>query len=128
MGCFNPMMFQLSCVCLFCLCTSVSGFFCGFLLLFMFCVCHAFLSVCCSLVVSCWERTNLLILLYVKFYCIFVTFPCDVLGQMWCLIESIPDLCLFTNFYGAIRWSVISDCAGPEVAIYDPIFTSTITN
>ena len=25
----------------------------------------------------------------------FVTFPFGVLGQVWCLIVSIPDLCLF---------------------------------
>ena len=25
----------------------------------------------------------------------FVTFPCGVLGQVWYLIVSIPDLCLF---------------------------------
>ena len=30
--------------------------------------------------------------------CEFVTFPCGVLGQVWCLIVSIPDLCTFTYF------------------------------
>ena len=24
------------------------------------------------------------------------TFPCGVLGQVWCLIVSIPDLCIVT--------------------------------
>ena len=33
-------------------------FFCGSVLLFMFCVCHAVLSVHCSLVVTCWERAG----------------------------------------------------------------------
>ena len=32
-------------------------------------------------------------LLFVIFNCIFVTFPCGILGQMWYLIVSIPDLC-----------------------------------
>ena len=32
------------------------------------------LSVLCSLVVTCWERANLLALLYVMFYKVFVTF------------------------------------------------------
>ena len=27
---------------------------------------------------------------------VFVTFPCGVLGQVWHLIVSIPDLCLLT--------------------------------
>ena len=26
-------------------------------------------------------------------YCIFVTFPCGIMGQVWCLIVSFPDLC-----------------------------------
>ena len=69
-------------------------FFCQSFLLFVFHVCHAFLCVHCSLVVTCWVRVNLLALLYVMFSCVFVTFPCGVLGQVWYLIVSIPDLCL----------------------------------
>ena len=38
--------------------------------LFMFPVCLVFLSVHCSLVVTCWERADLLALLYVMFYCV----------------------------------------------------------
>ena len=30
--------------------------------------------------------------------CVFVTFLCDILGQVWYLIVSIPDLCLLTYF------------------------------
>ena len=45
-------------------------FFCGSFLLFMFRVCHAFLSVHCSIVVTCLERANLLVLLYVIFSCV----------------------------------------------------------
>ena len=41
--------------------------FCESFLLFMLRVCHAFLSVYCSLVVTCWERANLLALLCVMF-------------------------------------------------------------
>ena len=50
--------------------------------------------------VTCLERTDLLTLLYVMFHCVFVTFPCDVMGQVWCLIVSIPDICLYFYFYG----------------------------
>ena len=32
-------------------------------------------------------------LLFVMFNCVFVTFPCGILGQVWHLIVSIPDLC-----------------------------------
>ena len=42
--------------------------------------------------------SNLLTLLYVMFSCVFVTFPCGVLGQVWYLIVSIPDLCLLPYF------------------------------
>ena len=53
----------------------------------MFRVCPAFLSVRCSFVVTCWERAG-----HVgDVYCIFVTFPCGTLGQMWYLIVSFPQ-------------------------------------
>ena len=32
-------------------------------------------------------------LLFVMFNCVFVTFPCGILGQVWYLIVLIPDLC-----------------------------------
>ena len=57
-------------------------------------VCHAFLSVHCSLVVTCWEKAGILALLYVMFSCVFVAFPYGVLGQVCYFIVSIPDLCL----------------------------------
>ena len=37
-------------------------FFCGSFVLFMSCVFHAFASVHCYLVVTCWERAELLAL------------------------------------------------------------------
>ena len=45
-------------------------FFWGSFLLFMFRACHAFLSVYCSLVVTCWEKAGLLALLYVMLSCV----------------------------------------------------------
>ena len=71
--------------------------FCGSLLLFMFHVClyHTVLSVPCSLAVICWERADLFPLLSVMFPSAFVTFPYGISGQMWYLIVSIPDLCLY---------------------------------
>ena len=73
-------------------------------MLFMSCVCHGFTSVHCCLVVTCFERADLLALVY-DFNCVFVTFPYGILGpygilaQVWYLIVSIPDLCLLSNFY-----------------------------
>ena len=51
-----------------------------------------FSSVHCCLMVTCWERADLLAFVG-DVYCIFVTFPCGILGQVWYLIVSFPDLC-----------------------------------
>ena len=45
----------------------------------MSCVSHAFASIHCCLVVTCWERADLLALVG-DVYCIFVTFLCGILG------------------------------------------------
>ena len=44
----------------------------------MFRVCHAVLSVHCSLVDTCWERADLLALFCVIFSSVFVSFPSGV--------------------------------------------------
>ena len=64
---------------------------------FVSCVSHAFASVHCCLVVSCWERVDLMALVG-DVNCIFVTFPCGIPGQVWYLIVSFPDLCLLSYF------------------------------
>ena len=61
-------------------------------MLFMSCVCHAFASVHCCLVVTCWERVDLLALVC-EVYCVFGTFQCGILAQVWYLIVLFPDLC-----------------------------------
>ena len=53
-----------------------------------------FLSVHCSLVVSCCESADLLALLYAMFSSVFVTFPSGVLGEVWFFVVSILDLSL----------------------------------
>ena len=49
------------------------------------------LSVPCSLVVTCQERTDLFVTL---FSCFVFTYPHGILGQVWYVILSIPDCCL----------------------------------
>ena len=63
-------------------------------------LCHTVMSVSCSLVVACWERAGLLALLFVMFSCVIVTFPFDVLGQLWYtyLMVSIPIRCRLPYF------------------------------
>ena len=64
---------------------------------FVSCVSHAFASVHCCLVVACCESADLFALVG-GVYCIFVTFPCDIMGQVWYLIVLFPDLCLLSYF------------------------------
>ena len=47
--------------------------------------------------VTCWERANLLALVcgVLLWVC---HFPIGILGQVWYLIVSIPDLCTLTYF------------------------------
>ena len=61
---------------------------------------HAFVSVHCCLVVTCWERADLLALVG-GVNCIFVTFPCGIPGHVWYLIVLFPDLCLLSYFYSS---------------------------
>ena len=74
----------------------------------MACVCHAFASVHCCLVVTCWERSDLLALSFVMFNCVFVTFPSGILGQVWYLIVLIPDLCRLSYFGLLFNYQVLS--------------------
>ena len=92
--------------------TQITACLClyGSFVLFMFRVCHAFLSVQCSLVVTCSEKANLLALLCVMFYCVFVTFPYGVLGQVWYLVVSIPGLCLLTYFGRYLTTATLPQC------------------
>ena len=70
-------------------------------LLCFFCLIFAFFlyaAVYMCLVVTCWERADLLalvcdVLLWVCY------FPIGIQGQVWYLIVSIPDLCTLTYFW-----------------------------
>ena len=74
----------------------------------MSCVCHALAFVLCCIVVTCWERADLLALVC-DIYCVFVTFPCGILAQVLYLIVSIPDLCHLSYFHNndhVLMWHV----------------------
>ena len=74
-------------------------FFCGSFVFFVSCVSHDFASIhCCLVVVPCWERPGLLALVG-DVYCIFVTFLCGILGQVWYLVVSSPDICRFWSTF-----------------------------
>ena len=44
---------------------------------------------------------------FVMFNCVFVTFPCGILGQVRYLILSIPDLCHLSYILNIITCSVV---------------------
>ena len=75
---------------------------------FVSCVSHAFASVHYCLLVTCWERADLLALVS-DVYCIFVTFPCGILGQVWYLIILFPDLCRL-SYFALILYLLLSGC------------------
>ena len=58
---------------------------------------HTLASVHCCLVVTCWERADLLAL-GGDVYFIFVTFSCGILGQVWYLIVSFLIFVVFHTF------------------------------
>ena len=60
-------------------------------------LCFVFVTFSC-LFIAGWERAEQMALLYLMYYCVFVTFPRGVLGQVLCMIVSIPDLCLLSYF------------------------------
>ena len=64
----------------------------------MSCVCHAYASVNCCLVVTFRRVRADLLALVCNVYFDFVTFPCGILGQVWYLIVMIPDLCRLSYF------------------------------
>ena len=60
------------------------------------CFSQAVVSVHCCLVVTCWGRADLFTLVG-DVYCMFVTFPCVILGQVRYLSVSFPGLCLLSD-------------------------------
>ena len=74
-------------------------------MLFMYCVCHTFASVVvvlsCLFLVALWSPAGkglISWLFFVMFNCVFVAFPCGILGQVWYLIVSILDICRLSYF------------------------------
>ena len=56
------------------------------------------MSVPCTIVITCLERADLLVLLCGVFLW-FCTFLYGVSGQVWYLVVSLPDLCLLPFLY-----------------------------
>ena len=67
-------------------------------MLFLSCVCYAFAR---QFIDALWSPAGKGLTSWLSFVvsnCVFVTFPCSILGQVWYLIVSIPDLCPLSYF------------------------------
>ena len=84
----------------------------------MFRVCHAFFSVHCSLVGTCWERANLLVCFYVNLF--FLCVLTISLVVPFVRRVSINDLCLLTFFRPATQYvqSIPADNASEGLGQY----------
>ena len=74
---------------------------------YLCCLCITVLFVSCSLDFICWERADLLALLYGMFSWVLCSLPIKtdlgVLGQVWYLIVLTPDVCLHPSLYKSNR-------------------------
>ena len=73
-------------------------FFCGSFVLFLSCVFYAFTRLLIDALRSPRLKGLTSWLSFVMSNCVFVTFPCGILGQMWYLIVLIADLCPLSYF------------------------------
>ena len=65
-------------------------------------LCLVFVMLSCLFITALWSPAGKGLtswLLFAMFNCVFVTFPCVILGQVWYLIVSISDLCRLSYFH-----------------------------
>ena len=58
-------------------------------------LCSVFVTLSCLFFAALWlpaDKGLTFWLSFAMFNCVFVTFPCGILGQVWYSIVSIPDL------------------------------------
>ena len=67
-------------------------------IVFRVCLCHTVSSVICNLVVTCWERADLLALLCVVFFLCFCHFPMRCLGS-GVVLDCIDSLFLNSSLH-----------------------------
>ena len=65
-------------------------------------LCPVFVMLSCPFIAALWSPAGKG-LTFVMFNCVFVTFPCGILGQVWYLIVSISDLCHLSYFVEMIE-------------------------
>ena len=58
--------------------------------------CFVFYMLLCLFIAAMWSPAGKGLTSWLSFMvlnCVFVTFPCGILGQVWYLIAPIPNLC-----------------------------------
>ena len=61
-------------------------------------------------------------LMFWMFNCVFVTFPCGNLGQVWLLIVSIPDLCHLSYFNTIYGWGSVLRLTDSNLSLFIHLF------
>ena len=79
-------------------------------MLYIFFVRHALASVHYCLIGSPAGKGLTAWLLFVMFNCVIATFPCGILGQVWYLIVSIPDLCHLCYYKSKVKANILKYC------------------
>ena len=75
-------------------------------------LCLVFVMLSRLFIAALWspaEKGLISLLLFVMFNCVFVTFPSGILGQVWYLIESIPDICRL-SYFATVGWKSLFEC------------------
>ena len=76
-------------------------------------LCLVFVMLSRLFIAALWSHAGTW-LSFVMFNCVFVTFPCGILGQVWCLVVSIPDLCLISYFSRICNRTLQSEMPQPS--------------
>ena len=64
-------------------------------------ICRVFVKILRLFIAALWSPAGKGLtswFLFVMFNCVFVTFPCAILGQVWYVTVLIPDLCRLCYF------------------------------
>ena len=71
-------------------------------------LCFLFFMLSCLFITALWPPAGKGLTSWLSiamFYCVFVTFPCGILGQVWYSTVSIPDLCHGSILNDLLLWS-----------------------
>ena len=75
----------------------------------LYCLCLVIVILSCLFIAALWSSIGKGVaswLLFVLFNCVFVTFPCGILGQERYLIVSIPGICR-RSYFGKLSMKLV---------------------